>query len=386
MLLKNRFFLFIIITVTLVVSINAQTTITGTVKSTNGGVLGNADVSLAVLGLKTKAGSDGKFIFSNITSAAGETGASHASAPRLIGSRLYFYVSTVADNVSIDLFTAGGNKVRSLIYRQLGVGQYAIEAFSANLAAGLYIVRVKINGRSHSFVMPVTRHGMAGTALLNPAQNEPNVLAKKEFQIVDSIITELTGYYRSATPIPQYSGDYTVVLNVKPAAVNTKIYSERAMAQIDWGKTTVEVWDNYGGPLGTQLNGTYPDAFEGTNGWQAVCGQGWSAWVFKSTVLTGVDMSAFLGGSLHVAIKGSAPSVGIFVSSVAVKSSAVDLDSLGYKNDGAWHEITVPLSRFVGLDLTQVSVYTGFAAPADSSKDYAPGLSYVMDDLYFKPK
>jgi hypothetical protein len=246
-------------------------------------------------------------------------------------------------------------------------------------------VRVGFGGRSHSFVMPVARHGMAGTALLNSTQSMPR-LEKKQFEIVDSIITELTGYYRSATPIPQYSGDYTVVLNVKPAAVNTKIYSERTMAQIDWGKTSVDVWDNYGGPMGTQLNGSYPDAFEGTNGWQVVCGQGWSSWVFKSTVLTGVDMGAFLGGSLHVAIKGSAPSVGIFVSSVGVKSTAVDLDSLGYKNDGAWHEITVPLSRFAGLDLTQVNVYTGFAAPADSSKDYAPGLSYVMDDLYFKPK
>jgi hypothetical protein len=365
--------------------VNAQT-ITGIVKSTNGGILPGAKVSLAVKGNTTQSGSDGKFTISNITSTAGSAQEVLHAGTVMTGSMLHLDVVKGAGYVSVDMFTPSGIKIRTLVNRTLEAGSYTLEVSPENLAAGLYVLRVRIGDQVRSFALPGGRHARTGEARLEKADKRRLNLAKQQFEIVDTIVTELTGYYRCATPIPQYSGDYTVVLNVKPAAVNTKIYSERSMAQIDWGKTSVDVWDNYGGPMGTQLNGSYPDAFEGTNGWQVICGQGWSSWVFKSTVLTGVDMSAFTGGSLHVAIKGSAPSIGVFVSSVGAKATTVDLDSLGYKNDGLWHEMSVPLANFGAIDLTQVVVYAGFSAPADSSKDYAPGLSYVIDDLYFKPK
>jgi len=388
MFTRRSFVILILGTIVTILQANAQTTITGTVKSTNGGVLQGAKVSLALLGVSTQSGSDGKFTMSNIASSVARGAlASPLAGAEMSGSRLYFVVANDNDIVSLDVFTPAGNKVQSLLNGEMGTGQYCFEMPRKNLAAGIYVVRLRIGNQSHSFVLPAAFQRISGTAGLEKTTNGQARLAKQQFEIVDTIVTELAGYYRCATPIPQYSGDYTVVLNVKPAAVNTKIYSERSMAQIDWGKTEVDVWDNYGGPQGTQLNGAYPDAFEGANGWQVVCGQGWSTWVFKSTSLAGVDMSAFAGGSLHVAIKGSAPSVGMFVSSIGeAKATTVDLDSMGYKNDGSWHEMSVPLANFGALDLSQVGVYAGFSAPADSSKDYAAGLSYVIDDLYFKPK
>jgi hypothetical protein len=377
-----RFFAFVLLAV---FCLNAQTTITGTVKSTNGGVLANAKVSLAVLGLTTQAGSDGKYVFSNITSVSQRPNGSHSTACGIVGSRLSFTVRDVSERVSIDVFTINGIRAKSLVSGQMAAGSYALEGITANLAPGLYVVRMHIGNQFNSLFVSSVNHERSDFRL-NKINASSGVLAKQQFEIVDTIVTELTGYYRSATPIAQYSGDYTIVLNVKPAAVDTKIYSERTMAQIDWGNTSVQVWDNYGGPQGTQLNGSYPDAFEGSVGWQAVCGYGWSSWVFKSNSLTGVDMSAFDGGSLHVAIKGSAPSIGMFVSSIGAQATTVDLSTLGYKADGAWHEMSIPLSSFGAIDLTQISVYAGFSAPADTGGEYASGLSYVMDDLYFKPK
>jgi hypothetical protein len=262
---------------------------------------------------------------------------------------------------------------------------YDLDVRPANLAPGLYLVRARIGCQSISYMMRHVRTGMAGTMRLTRTDTPLAMIAKGSIAIVDTIVAELTGYYRSATPISQYTGDYTVVLNAKPAAVNTKIFSERTMAQIDWAKTTVEVWDNGGGAAGTQLNGSYPDAFEGTKGWQVTCGTGWSAWVFKSTSTTGVDMSAFTGGKLHLAVKGSAPSVGIFVNSLGATATTVDLATLGYAADGAWHEMSIPLSSFGSIDLSQVSVYAGFAAPAAQGGEYAAGLTYIIDDLYFTP-
>jgi hypothetical protein len=367
--------------------LNAQTTITGTVKSTSGGALANAKVSLAVLGLTTQAGSDGKFVIGNIPSSVRQGATSkNSSALGLAGSRLFFTVGNPDEFVSIDLFTMNGIRARSLVNRQIAPGSYFLDGIASNLPSGLYVVRMHVGNQTNSLLISSVNRERSAVARVDRINDVSGALSKQRFEIVDTIVTELTGYYRSATPIAQYSGDYTIVLNVKPAAVNTKIFSERTMAQIDWGNTSVQVWDNYGGPQGTQLNGSFPDAFEGSVGWQAVCGYGWSSWVFKSNSLTGVDMSAFIGGSLHVAIKGSAPSIGMFMGAIGSQATTVDVSTLGYKADGAWHEMSIPLSSFGAIDLTQVNVYAGFSAPADSTGDYASGLSYVMDDLYFKPK
>jgi hypothetical protein len=370
---------------------DAQTSISGTVKNPGGGVLANATVTLRVANRTMKTGTDGKFTFTGLNPVTHTTmndRAVQSSSIEAIGSTLFFNAATSTEPLAISLYTPSGISVACYSQKAIPAGRYSFEPGAPNCAAGLYIARVRIGDKTNAFMLPIMgKHAVSAMRLtkIGPASSAA-AMAKSNISIIDTITAELEGFSKTSTPISQYFGDYTIVLTGKPAPVNTKIYSERGMVQIDWGKTTVEVWDHSGSRFGTQLDGSYPDAFEGANGWKVACPEGWSAWVFKSTNLNNVDMSAFAGGSLHLAIKGSAPSVGVFVSSQDSASTTLPLDSLGYAADGAWHEITIPLSKFVSLDLSHVSIYAGFSAPAKANADYAAGLSYIIDDLYFMPK
>jgi hypothetical protein len=369
-------------------SANAQQSISGLVKSATQSGIAGVTVKLVVAGDSAITDATGKFTISNLPIAAviGRAAAPRISEPSLQGTKLRFAVDGRDTRVALDLFTIDGKQCRSLFDKPCSPGSYVFEVGASGLAAGLHVAKLRIGNRTFSYKISLANHASTGEALVNGGGAMGPSLAKQTLEIIDTIVTKKDGFVRSATPIAKYSGNYTIVVTPRLASVNSKIYSERTMAQIDWGNTTVEVWDNGGGPYGTQLNGNYPDAFEGNVGWQVTCGASWSAWVFKSTKAAGEDLSGFVGGSLHLAIKGTAPSVGVTVSPVGDTATSVDLTAKGYSDDGLWHEINIPLTEFGLTDLSSIGVYACFKAPAAPRGPYASGLTYVIDDLYFKPK
>ena len=359
---------------------------TGTVKNNVGVPMVGANVSLAVLGDTMQTSADGKFSFSGITSTHVALKSPTANAARFIGNKLDLRIASPREKVTLELFDFAGKNCATLINREMQAGSYAIDVASAQLRASMYVAKLRIGGAEHCYTVSLLNGKKMNAFGSIAANNAEHFLSKQNFAIIDTIVVDMTGYGKSYTPIATYASDYTIILDPKAAAVNTKIFSERAFAQIDWGKTNVQVWDNAGGPMGTQLNGAYPDAFEGAVGWRVVCGYSYSVWVFRTANPNGVDMSAFDGGYLHVAVKGSVPSLGMFVTSIGSSNPKLDLATLGYTDDGKWHELKIPLSSFGTIDLSKIDVYCGFAAPAKDNGDYAAGLSYVMDDLYFMPK
>ncbi len=374
-------------TMAAVACLHAQTaTMTGIVKNNTGSALNGAKVSLSVLGLTTQTSSDGKFSFSGITSAAVGFRAHAVNSVKLQGTKFNLTIASQREKVSLELFDLAGRNCKTLINRELQSGAYVLDAASAQLPASMYVAKIRIGTVVNCYTVSLLSGNAVKSLGCTRSGNASGILSKQAIAIIDTIVVDMAGYGKSYTPIAKYASDYTIVLDPKATAVNTKIFSERAFAQIDWGKTNVQVWDNAGGPSGTQLNGSYPDAFEGAVGWKAVCGYGFSVWVFRTANPNGVDMSAFEGGYLHVAVKGSVPSLGMFVTSVGSQNPRLDLSTLGYSDDGKWHELKIPLTSFGTIDLSKLDVYCGFAAPAVDNGDYAAGLSYVIDDLYFMPK
>ena len=210
---KNSLPMTIALCACIAISVSAQTTITGTIKNSGTGeVIAGVNVSLAVLGKTAQTGADGRFTFSIVTSVLSTTREFQSIDATMNGSTLHFHVKNSGEKVRIDIFNLSGTHRDLLFNRNIPAGSYDVGGISANLPAGMYIVRAKIGGLSRSFSLPVVTSNALGCTRLNKAEAATASLAK-ELLVVDSIIAEKAGFTRSAIPISQYSGDYTIAMD-----------------------------------------------------------------------------------------------------------------------------------------------------------------------------
>jgi hypothetical protein len=197
----------------IVFPLNAQTTITGTVKSlASTGVVAGATVSLAKLGTTAQTDANGKFILTVVTSTLYPINAIGSIVPSMVGSTLYFNIKSSDEKVCVDVFDLDGSHRASLFNATLPAGRYCLDGLSQNLTAGIYFVRISTGGAPSSFSFPVINRNAPGSVRLNRTNAVPAALAKN-LSVVDSLIAQKTGYVRNATPISQYSGDYTLVMD-----------------------------------------------------------------------------------------------------------------------------------------------------------------------------
>ncbi len=189
----------------------AQTTITGTVKSsTSGAVIAGANVSLKNLGIAAQSGADGKFTLVVTTSARPFAGVREPLKPFMVGSALYFTAQNSGEKIRVDVFNALGVRCASPI-NVCGVsGSYKVTGLTAHLLPGMFMAQLSIGNELRSFAMPVVKQNAVGvnmTRIIAPAS------MAKQCAVVDSIVTTKSGYVRNATPLSQYSGDVTIVLD-----------------------------------------------------------------------------------------------------------------------------------------------------------------------------
>jgi hypothetical protein len=112
---------------------------------------------------------------------------------------------------------------------------------------------------------------------------------------------------------------------------------------------------------------------------------GMTWWGFGIHWDTTRDMSVWK--TMHVSFKSNDDAYATFniamnngMGATMSKSVTVDATKYGYKNDGSWHTLAVPVADFVanGLDITQVS------APFVLGGGLGPGGATMrVDDLYF---
>ncbi|MEO6098093.1 MAG: hypothetical protein ABIW76_21485, partial [Fibrobacteria bacterium] len=249
-------------------------------------------------------------------------------------------------------------------------------------------LRERLDVRERAGEMAGAKAGESGE---NPGHAFPShsVLSKAAAEPVDDTLKiTKAGYRMSKQAISLYTGTYPIAMISAPPAGDLKIVSERSMPQVDWGANVeVQVWDG-----GTQLEGEYKtDPFEGSASWKVAFGSGqaYNAWGFVIKTAP-ENMSAWKGGTLHLAVKGKVTSLGVTMASADQypgSSVKVDLSEFGYRPDNSWHEILVPVDRFEGTDLGQINVYCGLTYPLlTDTAGYNPNLDYQVDEIYWTLK
>lgn len=218
----------------------------------------------------------------------------------------------------------------------------------------------------------------------------PPALAKASASAIqgdepDTLLITKTGFRTSRKVLAAYAGTFPILLSPKLPPGKVKVYSEREMPPIDWG-ANVEVhnWDG-----ATLLDGKYPAHFEGDRSWMARfdANQAWSGWAFAAKSGTPEDLGAWAEGWLHLAVKGTVPDLAVLITSEGQGPGVpaeISLAAHGYLPDDAWHEMHIPMSAFVGTDLTRVSAYCAFVAPGrDATAPFDPASWYQVDDIYY---
>jgi hypothetical protein len=107
---------------------------------------------------------------------------------------------------------------------------------------------------------------------------------------------------------------------------------------------------------------------------------GW--WGGGITYDTAVNLSAWT--TMHVSLKSQSPGMSdldIRMATNLAAQVAVRATAYGYANDGQWHHLSIPLSRFTGVNLTTVLLPFGFGNP--TSVTVHAGDSLIVDNLYF---
>ncbi|HMD69671.1 MAG TPA: T9SS type A sorting domain-containing protein, partial [Chitinivibrionales bacterium] len=321
----------------------------------------------------------------------------HATAvsASVSGSAIRFSVASPSA-VRIDVYSMNGRLVLGALDRTLARGAYSFTPSAAALPSGVYFVKVRIGSWSSICRMSLSGVRAAGSGLRMLSDMSGRSLSKKA-DVSDTLIAAKGGYKTFKKFIASYTlSGQTCILVAIPKSAETAIYSQRVTKSIDWANTTVQVWDYTAANADTSLHLT-STALNGactvnpytgnTKCWLVTCGTvGWSTWGFVVSAAVGsVDMSGFYGGSIHFYIRGTSPSVGAFIASTGGAGTAVDLSTLGYVADSAWHEVTLPLSSFPTVDLSAITEYLMFVAPVTQSAGYVAGSSYALDDITYKP-
>ncbi|MDB5105233.1 MAG: lam16B [Fibrobacteres bacterium] len=369
---------------------NAQNVvnITGTVNDTKTGnpVAGAKVMLTGNPSITTMTGSDGSYKLSGdaVALASLRNGKSEMSFK---GNMLSFTVAGNNTPVTVDVYNLKSELVRNLVSRNASSGNYTVNASPAGLASGLYVVRARVGKQTASFKMTTLGINTRNAGFFANAAFVRTGLAKTAADPIDSMQVTKDGYKVTTKALTKYTGIYPILLNPKLPAGDLKIVSERNMPQVDWGSNVdVQVWDG-----GTQLKGDYKtEPFEGPTSWYQTFGESsiYSGWGFVAKPGTPEDMSAWANGSMHIAVKGTATSIGVTMASVDQGggfSKKVDLRTYGYIPDNKWHEASIPMTDFTGTDFSKIDVYCGLVYPVDGdSAAYDATLFYQVDDIYWK--
>jgi|WetSurMetagenome_2_1015567.scaffolds.fasta_scaffold00027_52 hypothetical protein len=369
--------------------------ITGTVIDGSANPVAGATVSLMYAGLSTTTGADGTFSLTQSTAVTSGLSSRSAVAASVVGDAIRFSVATPSA-VRIDVYSMNGRHVSVALDKTLGTGAYSLAPRVADTRPGVYLVKVRIGSWSTVCKMSLTA-SRAAAAGLRRLSDVPALSLSKKADVADTLVASKGGFHTFKKFISSYTlTGQMCVLTAIAKSQETAIYSQRVTRVIDWAHTEVQVWDYTAAHADTSLhltstaldgNSTVNPYTGSTKCWLVTCGTvGWSTWGFAVGAAVGsVDMSGFYGGSLHFYIRGTAPSVGAFISSVGNAGTAVDLATVGYTADDAWHEITIPLDSYANVDISAITSYLMFVAPVSQGLEYTAGATYALDDITWRP-
>jgi hypothetical protein len=397
MIQKRNVLFAVVAALAIQVSAQQDVNITGTVIDGSGNAVAGAYVSLLLNGMGTTSDSSGAFTISNNSSrAVGPQRQAGAVAPVIAGDGIRFSLVNKS-SVKIDVFTLGGRLVLTAADKMLAEGSYSFTPAAGRLSRGIYLVKVRIGTLVTLCRLPVCGGSSASPGLRALADRHTGSALSKAADVQDTLAASKGGFKTFKKFITSYTlANQICVLTAVPKSPETAIYSERITKTIDWAHTDVQVWDYNAAHLDTSLHLTstglngactanpYPG---NTKCWSDTCGTvGWSTWGFVVNASVGtVDMSGFYGGNIHFYIRGKTPSLGAFIGWLNGSATTVDLSTVGYSPDSAWHEVTIPLASFGTVDLANITDYLMFVAPIAKGGAYVANSTYALDDITWRP-
>ncbi|MDB5104988.1 MAG: hypothetical protein JWP91_2677 [Fibrobacteres bacterium] len=322
----------------------------------------------------------------------GGRGGNAGAGMSLRGTELAFSTGKSGARVLVTLHDLRGNRLAVLKDARLGAGSYTLSAAPSGLASGLYLVRAMVGSQARSFKMS-TLAGQGSGSFRNIPSGSAR-LAKVAIGGIDFLVVQKEGYLKKNHEVIAYEDAQAVTLEPsKPATAKLGIFSDSALAQIDWANAAIYSWEQtallYTDSTNIGFNGSVA-CMRVTTDSTAI----WSGWAYHVAKHPNgsqptVDLTPYAGGSLHLAVKGNAPNIGVTLSSpnqFAGTAPLIDLGTKGYLPDSLWHEITIPLTEFAGtLKLSDVFVYAGFVSKTTENSIFDPLATYYVDDVYYIP-
>ena len=315
----------------------------------------------------------------------------HAAAPVLNGTRLSFEIAAGGARVSAMLFDLRGTVVRTLAEGRFSPGAYALEAAPADLPSGIYLLRASVGAQSRSF-----RLATAGRSVSAPARAAavaPRLAKSAAPGGVDYLVVSKDGYTKKHHEVMAYADAQAVTLDAKKAATaRLGIFTDSALGLIDWARATIYSWEQTA-VLATDSTSIGFNGSVASMKVSTMADMTWNGWAYHVAKLDNgtqptADLSAYEGGSLHLAVKGNAKGIAVMISSPNQGQGGaplIELGAHGYLPDDAWHEVTIPLSEFGGtLKLSDVFVYCGFVMPSPAG-EFDPLATYMVDDIWYSP-
>lgn len=164
------------------------------------------------------------------------------------------------------------------------------------------------------------------------------------------------------------------------------IYSETVPLGVKWDVDTImEVWH---GAAVLELTGDSPEGF---HYWKITATDGPGGWMGLGIRVKGdddiSDMSAYANGHVNFLFKGTAMFDGIgfgweWCGNPKVFFSPSELAAYGLKRDGAWCQVSIPVSAIAakGLKIFEWKFYFIFQS---SGQNYVSGANYYFDNIYY---
>ncbi len=143
-------------------------------------------------------------------------------------------------------------------------------------------------------------------------------------------------------------------------------------------KVRVYIWE------GTcKIKKVNDDVFAGKEAISIVAGAGsWFGFGFHKVNPGSQKMEGFENGHLKLAIK-AAPGAGdvkVLIKHSYQTEAWLNLDDYGFKADGKWHEISIPLADFIPqINFKDVNIFFGMA----QGKKFVPISKYWVDEIYW---
>jgi beta-glucosidase len=228
-------------------------TISGTVK--NAGSQGIAGATVHLNAAKRSAVTDaaGYYSFGGAGINPFEKTNTIIKAPGLRNSTLYFGIAENSQDVSIELLTLTGRRVRSLVNQNLPMGNYQVTPLSCRLSSQLYFIRIQIGKRSTVLRLPLVNRTRAPYApvlrKMEPAQVQG--LAKAA-AVADTMVVSAPGYQIVQKAVDAYAGTHDFVLEASSFALaspaNGAMMCDSHKVALSWNAApnavTYEVWLN----------------------------------------------------------------------------------------------------------------------------------------------